>query len=558
MKKFTVVLLVIALFMSLRVSAQSSEYNLSVFYDDETKILNISGKIGNENKLPVTVIVDNYIAEGKSFSADSLPLIIDIYKLGENGIAEFAVPIPSDMPSGKYAIYFNCTTYGKHSESFMVPAAQGSAELEEALGAINSASSSDMGTMLKEYGIELGFDTDGFSSDELGFMGELVVSWREQDYVTSTLAEALRKASVINMLSQGVEVSSVMPKYADIFGTSASDYAGLSQGARAKLEVFLPGAEFKGESIADVYADILALSKISGAENRVEMRDEILSYESVLGLDMTDYEKLSSTKKNIVFTNLFEDKEKMTSLDDIKDMFEDEVSAQSPKNNSSGGSSSNKGGGVSVSKGTITAPAEIMKPVYEEVQESPKPENEKTTLNFSDLDNHFAKDAVETFVSLGIIAGYPDGSFRPDAPVNRAEFAKMAALTFDIKDSRETAFSDVNDNDWYAPYIKALYAKNVLKGYDGKVFPIDNLKREDAAVMIHRLMNFEESVAPVPCSDKESISGYALGAVSSLYEKGIMRGDGVSFNAQSTITRGEVAVLLSNAISYYSISEGGE
>ena len=80
-------------------------------------------------------------------------------------------------------------------------------------------------------------------------------------------------------------------------------------------------------STSQIYTESLALSKITGSENWVEMRDEILAHESILGLYLADYESLSSIGQNKVFTGIFDGKNDVSYLVDIKNMFDEEVEA---------------------------------------------------------------------------------------------------------------------------------------------------------------------------------------------------------------------------------------
>ncbi|SDD96799.1 leucine-rich repeat domain-containing protein, partial [Peptococcus niger] len=105
------------------------------------------------------------------------------------------------------------------------------------------------------------------------------------------------------------------------------------------------------------------------------------------------------------------------------------------------------GGGVSSSTGTVTEP-----------KEPQKPDEEKPAIDGS---------------SAAYLAGYPDGSIRPDGVITRAESAKIIALLkeMDVSNTEKPAFGDVASG-WYNPYINAVVRAGLMKGYlDGTFKP---------------------------------------------------------------------------------------
>ena len=75
--------------------------------------------------------------------------------------------------------------------------------------------------------------------------------------------------------------------------------------------------------------------------------------------------------------------------------------------------------------------------------------------SFTDVSGHWAEGAINAMAEAGAVDGYPDGTFRPDEPVTRAEFAKIITEYFDLpaSDYGWYVFDDVDGADWYAPYV---------------------------------------------------------------------------------------------------------
>ena len=77
------------------------------------------------------------------------------------------------------------------------------------------------------------------------------------------------------------------------------------------------------------------------------------------------------------------------------------------------------------------------------------------TIALNDIEGHWAEESIQRIMNKGIISGYPDGSFKPDKSVTRAELAKIVTIAFnlDSSDSLEE-FEDIDSTQWYYPYLE--------------------------------------------------------------------------------------------------------
>jgi hypothetical protein len=99
--------------------------------------------------------------------------------------------------------------------------------------------------------------------------------------------------------------------------------------------------------------------------------------------------------------------------------------------------------------------------------------NDKT-IAFPDLAEapQYQNSILELY-HLGVVQGYPDGTMRPNAPINRAEFLKILFETLQYRIDKESfspRYSDVNPGDWFAPYIHEADSIGVIKGYPNGYF----------------------------------------------------------------------------------------
>ncbi|OAS13982.1 polysaccharide lyase family 8 super-sandwich domain-containing protein [Paenibacillus oryzisoli] len=122
---------------------------------------------------------------------------------------------------------------------------------------------------------------------------------------------------------------------------------------------------------------------------------------------------------------------------------------------------------------------------------------DKTTtqagIAYTDVEStHWAKDAIDQVARMGLMSGYPDGSFKSEQSITRAEMASIAAKLLTVKpDAVGGSFADVVDH-WAQVAIKEVKAAGIISGYaDGTFRPEMRLTRAEAVVMINKLLGQE-------------------------------------------------------------------
>jgi hypothetical protein len=206
---------------------------------------------------------------------------------------------------------------------------------------------------------------------------------------------------------------------------------------------------------------------------------------------------------------------------------------------------------------------------------------------FSDVQGHWAQAEIQTAIDQGWVDGYPDGTFRPNATITRAEFVKMLLsathLTPDSetiqwmkKDltifrrnetapekARMTYTPTLNDtaNHWLTKQgwteAALTFGLIVPSDYSGKNFqPNKNIQRYEIAVMADRALGLvypasQELTEPLSFSDQDTIQDWAKGYVNEAAKAGVVAGypDG-SFGPKRTATRAEAVVMVARALAY--------
>ncbi|TVP56706.1 MAG: DUF1565 domain-containing protein [Nodularia sp. (in: Bacteria)] len=173
---------------------------------------------------------------------------------------------------------------------------------------------------------------------------------------------------------------------------------------------------------------------------------------------------------------------------------------------------------------------------------------------FSDLAGHWAADFVEALVQRGAISGFPDGSFAPNAPINRAQYAAIIAKTFQLpKINPGSKFTDVNPSFWAASAILQAAEMGFISGFpDGTFRAGQNLTKVQAIVSIVnglKLTNGNPQVLNV-YRDRAQIPTYATNAVAVATQALLVVNypQTEQLEPMRDITRGEVAAFIYQAL----------
>lgn len=159
--------------------------------------------------------------------------------------------------------------------------------------------------------------------------------------------------------------------------------------------------------------------------------------------------------------------------------------------------------------------------------------------SFSDVSGDNSK-AIYRLNSLGIINGYPDGTFKPANQITRAEYAVIAmsaaglAKSADILKDSASKFKDVKPGDWYAGWVNLAASQGYIAGYpDGTFKPNANITYAECITILMRILGYDANLPGVWPTE------YIVKAA----ELGVT--DNVKFSASAPATRGDIAILTS-------------
>ncbi|MCL2351487.1 MAG: Ig-like domain-containing protein [Firmicutes bacterium] len=119
---------------------------------------------------------------------------------------------------------------------------------------------------------------------------------------------------------------------------------------------------------------------------------------------------------------------------------------------------------------------------------------------FRDVDpNAWYAQAVNYLASRGIIVGYGDGTFKPNQTITRAELAVIVSKYLGLANTSTSAFPDVQSGHWAAGYINSAYAQGIVVGYpDGMYRPDNKITRAETIVIINRMFGRRSVTGSLP------------------------------------------------------------
>lgn len=137
-----------------------------------------------------------------------------------------------------------------------------------------------------------------------------------------------------------------------------------------------------------------------------------------------------------------------------------------------------------------------------------------TPRTFSDTIGASYADSIDTLAVYGLVGGYGDGTFRPDAPITRGEVCAILTNLFGLElPARDTSlFSDVTPGAWYAPAVHAMYDKGYVVGYeDGTFRPDAPITQEELLCILSNVTVFLNMFAyniQAQGADENALSAY--------------------------------------------------
>ncbi len=539
-----------------------SAADLTGSFSYQNERITVTGANATANGL-VSVYVLDASANISSVSDVSRPHVVDVFFADAAGGYTVNIFLPSSLTTGQYKVHI-----ASGSNTWESPAFNhiNNGELTGLLSNINSsATASEVESYLAPLNIALGLP-------DITYTSQYLFAVRPQaGFTDSQLQTEMQRSTALCLLQQG-ETPENLTAYANYLKDTTlnidclAQYQSLSDTAKPSYLAAISVMDLKTTSaLEDIYG-VGMIENIKEAQSWMELKNEIQGNPETTVFftkkfaENTNFENLIYPEK--VFQKLYLKKDQLTSLSALKTLFDAEVTtvyneqlAVLEENNNNNNNVDQNPTYWGPSASGAASGGEKPEPTATPV---PTPEAKpEETHRFSDTANHWAESAIDKMVDLGVVSGYPDGSFSPDTAVTRAEFVKMLCELFDVTGAAGSSFGDVAPDAWYAPYVEAVASMQVVNGDEsGRFNPSASVTRQDAAVILGRFLKLQELAMGNQFTDQAQIATYASGYVSAMADIKLLNGmDDGSFSPLTETTRAQAVTMLLNAKQW--IDQGG-
>lgn len=544
-KKIIPAVLFAVLLTSFHTLAQGSLPQIA--FDAENLCIDLKWDASELSEKVITVTVD----DGNGvLSSDNYPEFAWVYPVPEDKQVDLDILLPTEMDSGTYYVYVDTKTQHHVLESY-IHNIHSNAVKDICIVAYGFDNADDFKTYAVPNADSLGLNTDNeiISANIKRACGLLFYEMsRHQSQSPLAVNGSARAVTGFVLLGGGANPDEVVKSYGDVLGIDEAAFAKKTEAVKAKFASLIAAKDNRESDIESIVGECLMLASLTDAENWNSLRECITENADTIGIDMgedSEFATIPSKRQYEVFVKLFETSSGLESYSEFVDDFNSAVEFVTDKidseNKKGSGSVGGSGGGKSSSSSVAVSGDFLDKPVTPAVPQVQTPV-------FSDIQGHFAEEYINELIKYNAINGYEDGTFRPNGSVTRAEFVAMAVRTFSVSPSSTgAAFSDVAPQEWYYSAITAMASNNIITGYNGRFSPNSYITRQEAAVILSRLMTFRKYDAgqvALDYSDTAAIDNWARDAVGKLTASGVMQGDNNKFRPLDSITRGETAAVI--------------
>lgn len=292
--------------------------------------------------------------------------------------------------------------------------------------------------------------------------------------------------------------------------------------------------------------EVAVLTAIHNADGYGEVKNVLERYENYSGILTSGISVAKLTELQGTY---------FKSYDDVKRVINKKDETPNNPSHNSGGTGSGSGNGKSaIVAGDIS-------------QKNPvTPITPTENAGFLDVtEQHWFYESVNALCKKGIINGKSETEFMPGDNISRAETIKLIVSMLNLDTANvDCDFDDVNNNEWFYPYVSAAVNNHLANGIGEKLFdPNAPITRQDLAVMLNNVLSFrnietadssDDSINVKDFVDSDNISDYALPAVKTLNYNSVVSGyEDKTFRPQAFVTRAEAAQMIYNFMNAFEI-----
>lgn len=517
-----------------------AENNFSV--DCEERKISVNMKIEAPQKAFADIIIMKSNSEREKINTDDIDFNEFFYKKAytSGGKITEDIEINDSFKAGEYVMYVECGEYSDRSVFIL-----SSSDLEKAVAQANSG---------KDFtNVNFGADMESLA-DNKAEINTLIKNIRAQEkFTNSTFVKGYIQASgVAKLMNDKLSLDEFCDLYESYFEYDLDAIEEMDADDKEKLFDAVKNYEIGKATPEEILSGAKFVAECKAASEQYTLLEITEEYIESNGLSFGDYKKLNSYYKKSAGSDLKDAISELNSAEEIYSKFieiaEDEYKKQnkSSEKGSSGSGGGGGGGGAAVGLYTPGTGGVYGNTPTEKTDELTGNTVEEATVIFGDIKGHWGEAYITECFNRGIINGYSDNTFRPEANISRAETAALIQRVFKISDGASNEFADIEDTAWYKGCVTGLSDTGIIQGYNGYFRPADNVTREEMATIIYRALAYYgiKPEGEMTFGDDDVISDYAKESVSTLGANGIITGDAGKFRPAQNLTRAEAATMI--------------
>lgn len=181
--------------------------------------------------------------------------------------------------------------------------------------------------------------------------------------------------------------------------------------------------------------------------------------------------------------------------------------------------------------------------------------------SMTDIQSHWASKQISKWLDKGLISGYADHTFKPNASISRAEFSAIVNKVFGFTDQSQDVFKDVKSDEWYYSDIKKAKAAGYISGFGDNTFrPEAAISRQEAAKMLYILLQLNGSdndSAIKGFNDYKAVPAWSKPYLNEIVNKEYINGyPDHTLRPLQTITRAEAVAIMDKVMGTLVADEG--
>ncbi len=367
-------------------------------------------------------------------------------------------------------------------------------------------------------------------------------------YSKESFVKAYNTGEGLARLSVGnISLGELLCEYSAYTDVNYTDtYGSLSANGKAEAEeLFKKEISLIKGNFPEVYQRAFEIAKIKDSETADKLKTNYLKSAKERNRSLSEYNSLGYYEQESVFLTMHSLIGPKKSLSEIDALFDECVREQKPSTSVTNPTYSGGGGGGGGGSSVANKGSAAINNSIPVASAGNATTEQKALF---DIKGHWAEGYIRDLYEKGVVNGYDDGSFCPDNVVTRAEFVKIICKMFNLSGGGKCYFNDVSSDDWFYDTVCTAEKYGLITGDDnGSFAPYKLITREDAAVILQRFLRLD-TASEVSFEDFEQISDYAADAVKVMVGAGVMNGyDDNTIKPKGEITRAEAVAVIFRA-----------